>query len=170
MSLLRDFQKWRRSRVGFLGLVKPLQERGKGSSFAFFYIMAASLVSLNKAPVLSLSLVGSRFLTLSQFKVFSSIWSLFQLYGESVNVSYIAELHRCFLCAKNFLHHFSCHAHCSRINLCHLFYSFLEFFCWPFLGIISLHHVFGGPCSNFFFQFQIQSIFDLPRVGWWRIP
>ena len=43
----------------FLHSLNLYKKEGKGSSFTFFYIMASSLVSLNKAPVLSLSTVGS---------------------------------------------------------------------------------------------------------------
>ena len=43
----------------FLDSLNLYKKEGKGSSFTCFYIMAASLVSLNKAPILSLSIVGS---------------------------------------------------------------------------------------------------------------
>ena len=43
----------------FLDSLNLYKKDGKGISFTFFYIMAASLVFLNKEPVLSLSTVGS---------------------------------------------------------------------------------------------------------------
>ena len=43
----------------FLESLNLYKKEGKGSSFTCFYIMVASLVSLNKAPVLSLSTVWS---------------------------------------------------------------------------------------------------------------
>ena len=91
--------------------------------------MVASLVSLNKAQVLILSTVGSHFFTLSRFRVsYSSSWILFQLYGESFNVSYIVHFFRwSFLCQK-LPKSLLCHAHCSRIK--------------PLLAILQLHWPF----------------------------
>ena len=43
----------------FLDSLNLYKKEGKGSSFTCFYIMEASIVSLNKAQVLSLSTVGS---------------------------------------------------------------------------------------------------------------
>ena len=100
----------------------------------------------------------------------SSSWSLFQLYGESLNFSYIEELHPWSLCVKIFLSQFLCCSHCSRITLCQPFYSFLDLLCRPFPGVSSLHYVFGSPCHKISYQFQIHLVFKLPHVGWWKFP
>ena len=49
----------------FLDSLNLYKKEGREVHSHVFYIMAASLVSLNKAPVLSLSIVRSQFFTLS---------------------------------------------------------------------------------------------------------
>ena len=51
------------------------------------------------------------------------------------------------------------------LNLCRPFCSYLDLLCRPFPGISSLHRVFGGPCHEIMYQFHIQLVFELPRVG-----
>ena len=101
----------------FLDSLNLYKKEGREVHSCVFYIMAASLVSLNKAPVLSLSTVGSQILTLSRSKVsYSSSWLLFQLYGESVNVSYIEDLCRLVVLCQKLPKSLLCHARCSRIK------------------------------------------------------
>ena len=96
---------------------------------------------------------------------YSSNWSLFQLYGESVNVSYIAYLFHWSFCVKIFLSHFCVMLIVQGLNLSRPFCSCLDLLCQPFPNISSLHHVFSSPCCEIQYQFQIQLVFDLPRVG-----
>ena len=96
---------------------------------------------------------------------YSSSWSLFQLYGEFVNVSYIVALHHWSLCVKRCLSHFCVVLTVQGLNLCRPFCSFLDLLCRPFPGISSLHHVFNISCREIQYQFQIQLVFDLPHVG-----
>ena len=86
---------------------------------------------------------------------FTPNWSLFQLYGESINVSYIAYYCSWSFCVKIFLSHFCVMLVVQGLNLCRSFYNYLDLFCWPFPGINSLHHVFEGPCHEIMYQFQI---------------
>ena len=131
-----------------------------------FYIIAASLVSLNKALVLSLSIVGSYYFDLIpihsflllQLVSFPIIWGICQCLLHCIFMSLV-------LCVKICLSHFCVVLIVQGLNLCRPFCSCLNLLCQSFSGINSLHHVFSASCHEIQYQFQIQLVFDLPRVG-----
>ena len=127
-----------------------------------FYVIEASLVSLNKALVLSLSTVGSQFLTLSQFRVFTPPVGFFSNYMRNISMSPTLQI--CVI--GSFVSKATCVMFTVQgLNLCRPFCSCLDLLCQPFLGISSLHHVFSGPCRKILCQFHIQLVFELPHVG-----
>ena len=101
-------------------------------------------------------LLGPSMLTLSLFKVsYSSGWFLFQLYGESVNVSYIADFCRWSFCVKICLSDFCAVLTVQGLNLCRSFCSFLDLLRQPFLGLSSLHLILGGSCHKTLYHLLI---------------
>ena len=143
------------------------EKEGREVHSHVFYIMAASIVSLNKAPILSLSTIGSQYFDLIsiqsflllQLVSFPIIWGICQCLLHCRFVSLVL------FCVKIFLSHFCVMLTIQGLNLCRRFCSFLDLLCWPFPGIISLHHVFNGPCHEILYQFHIQLVFELPCVG-----
>ena len=101
----------------FLDSLNLYKKEGREVHSHVFYIMGASIVSLNKAPILSLSTVGSQFLTLSQFRVFTPPVGIFSNYMGNLAMS--PTLYICFVgpisCQKLPKSLFCC-AHCSRIK------------------------------------------------------
>ena len=102
----------------FLDSLNLYKKEGKRSSFTCFLHHGSKSCFLEQST--SFESINSWVLVFwpyPNFRVsYSSSWSLFQLYGESVNVSYIVDLfHWSFLCQK-IPKSLLCHAHCSRIK------------------------------------------------------
>ena len=91
----------------FLDSLNLYKKEGKGSSFTCFLHHGSKSCFLEQSTSFeSIKQLGPSILTLSQIGVsYSSSWSLFQLYGESFNVSYIVDLYHWSLCVKIFLSH-----------------------------------------------------------------
>ena len=73
--------------IGFLGLVKPLQERGKGSSFICILHRGSKYFLLEQSTIFSLSIVGSQSSTLSRFIVFTPPVGFFSNYMGNLSMS-----------------------------------------------------------------------------------
>ena len=150
----------------FLGLIKPLREKREREFHSHvFYIMSASLVSLNKAPVLIPSTVGSQFLNLSRFIVFSPLVGLFSNYMGNLSMSPTLQIYIVGHLCQNLPKSLLCRAHYSRKNLCRPFCSFLDLFVGH--SLVSIHYIMSSVVLvvKIMYQFQIQLVFDLPRVG-----
>ena len=102
----------------FLDLLNLYKKEGKGSSFTCILHHGSKFCFLEQST--SFESTNSWvlvFFILSQFRVsYSSSWSLFQLYGESFNVSYIVDLCRWFLLCQKLPKSLLCCAHCLRIK------------------------------------------------------
>ena len=97
-------------------------------------------------------------LTLIQFRVsYSSSWSLFQLYGESVNVSYIVDLCRWSLLCQNL----------PKSLLCHAYYSSIK----PLLAILQLPWPFVSTILQFPWSFvsTIPCYQFITSCLWWSL-
>ena len=125
--------------------------------------MAASLVSLNKAPILSLSIVGSQFFTLSRFIVFNPPVGLFSNYMGNLSIS--STLQVCVIgtfVSKLGLIHFFCPAHCSRIKTFVNHSTVSLNFCVSH-SLVSVHYIMyltylvldDGGCFNAFFPMDL---------------
>ena len=101
----------------FLDSLNLYKKEGREVHSHVFYIMAASLVSLNKAPVLSLSTVGSYCFDLNPIQSFlllllvsfPIIWGICQCL---LHCRFVLLVLLCQMLPKSLL----CHAHCSRIK------------------------------------------------------
>ena len=156
----------------FLDSLNLYKKEGKGSSFTCilhhgnkfcFLEQSTSFESINSWVLVFWPYPDSEFLT-PPVGLFSNYMG---------NLSMSPTLYICFVgpfCIKSCLSHFCVVLTIQGLKLCWPFCSCLDLLCRPFLGISSLHHVFGGPCSEIQYQFQIQLVFDLPLVGWWRMP
>ena len=104
-------------KFAFLDPLNLYKKEVKGSSFTCFLYHGNKSCFLEQST--NFESINSWVLVFDLIPIqsfYSSIWFLFQLYGESVNVSYIENLCCWFFHVKICLSHFLCRAHCSRIK------------------------------------------------------
>ena len=109
-----------------------------------FYILAASLVSLNKAPVLSLSTVGSQCFDLNpiqsflllQLVSFPIIWGICQ---RLLHCRFVSLVLLCQKLPKSLL----CRAHCSRIKTFVVHFAVALTFCVGH-SLVSIHYIMSS--------------------------